>query len=125
MYLQLYRPSLTTDSNTIPFIPLLIMPLSVRWSAFNKDNVLTEPNHYGIYELGDNNGQIMYIGQGRLKDRLNSHFIGGSHPIGHVAKYRRKIIGRKQRAEERERAELGAYARAHDEDLPPYNKRFG
>ena len=106
-------------------MPLLIMPLSVRWSAFNKDNVLAEPNYYGVYELGDNGGQIMYIGQGLMRDRLNSHFIGGSHPIGHVAKYRRKFTGSKQRAEERERAELRAYADSHGGYLPPYNKRLG
>ena len=100
------------------------MPLSVRWSAFNKDTVLAEPNVYGVYEIGDNYGRIMYIGQGRIRDRLNSHFVGGSHPVGHSAKYRKETTGSKQRAEERERAELGAYAGSNDGYLPPYNRRF-
>ena len=101
------------------------MPLSVKWSAFSKDNVEEEPNSYGVYEIGDNSGNILYIGQGRIRDRLKTHFIRGNHPIGGAAKYRKEITGSKQRAEERERAELRAYARDHDEDLPPYNKRLG
>ena len=101
------------------------MPLRVRWSAFNKDNVSAEPNSYGVYELGHRDGRITYIGQGRIRDRLNSHFVGGSHPVGGSAKYRSEITGRKQRAEERERAELEAYAANNDGCLPPFNKRFG
>ena len=42
------------------------MPLSVKWSAFNKSNVLSEPNSFGIYEMTDNNGNIMYIGEGKF-----------------------------------------------------------
>ena len=34
------------------------MPLSLKWSAFNKDNVLAESNSYGIYEIGDKDGKI-------------------------------------------------------------------
>ena len=101
------------------------MPLSVRWSAFNKKTVLAEPNSYGVYEIGGSDGQIMYIGQGRIKDRLNSHFVGGEHPVGHSAKYRKEITGSKQRAEERERAELRTYVESNDGHLPPYNKRLG
>lgn len=101
------------------------MPISAKWSIFNKDNIFEEPNYYGIYEIGDSNGNIMYIGQGQIKDRLNSHFLNGSHPIGRSAKYRVEMTGSKQRAEERERAELLAYTRTHDGDLPPYNQRLG
>ena len=101
------------------------MPLSVKWSAFNKNNVLAEKNSYGIYEIGDSKGKIMYIGEGRLKDRLNSHFVGGDDSIRCSAKYRKEVVGSKQRAEERERAELRAYAKAHDGNLPPSNKQLG
>lgn len=101
------------------------MPISVKWSTFNKDNISEEPNNYGIYEIGDSNGNIMYIGQGQIGDRLDSHFVNGSHPVGHSAKYRTERTGGKQRAEERERAELSAYARTHGGALPPYNRRFG
>ena len=101
------------------------MPLSLKWSAFNKDNVLAESNSYGIYEISDKDGKIRYIGEGRLKDRLNSHFVGGKDPIPCSAKYRKEVIGSKQRAGERERAELRAYSRIHDGNLPPSNKRLG
>lgn len=101
------------------------MPLLVKWSAFNKNNVLAETNSYGIYEIGDSNGKIMYIGEGRLRDRLNSHFVGGDDPIGRSAKYRKEVVGSKQRVEERERVELRAYARKHGGSLPPFNNRLG
>ena len=101
------------------------MPLLIKWSAFDKNNVLAESNSYGIYEIGDNDGKIRYIGEGRLKDRLNSHFVGGEEPIPRSAKYRKEVTGSKQRAEERERAELRAYSRTHDGNLPPSNKRLG
>ena len=106
-------------------MPLLHMPLSIKWSAFNKNTVLAEPNFYGVYEIGDSNGRIRYIGEGRIKDRLNSHFVGGTHPIARSAKYRKETTGSKQRAKERERAELRAYARSNDGNWPPSNKRLG
>ena len=71
------------------------MPLLIKWSAFNKNNVLAESNSYGIYEIGDNDGKIRYIGEGRLKDRLNSHFVGGEEPIPRSAKYRKEVTGSK------------------------------
>ena len=101
------------------------MPLPVRWSTFKEDKVSAEENYYGVYELGDNRGQIVYIGQGRVRDRLISHLIGKSHPIERAAKYRKAFTGGKQKAEEGERAELRAYANTHNGYLPPYNNRLG
>ncbi|MCE2507553.1 MAG: hypothetical protein J4F36_14020 [Nitrosopumilaceae archaeon] len=101
------------------------MPLLIKWSAFNKKNILAEKNTFGIYEIGDGNGNIVYIGEGKLRDRLNSHFLGGSDPIGRSAKYRKESTGSKERAEERERAELRAYKKTHNGKLPTYNERLG
>lgn len=100
------------------------MPLYKKWSAFNKVNVLNETDAYGVYELGDSNGEIVYIGHGRIRDRLNSHFLGGRHPIPRTSLYRFAVTGSKQRAEERERAEIKAYFRTHGR-CPSYNKRLG
>ena len=101
------------------------MPLLVKWSTFNKSNVLAEPNSFGIYEMADTSGNIMYIGEGKIRERLNSHFVGGEDPIGRSAKYRKEVTGSKQRAEERERSELRKYAKTHNGKLPPYNERLG
>lgn len=100
------------------------MPLYKKWSAFNKENVLAETDSYGVYELGDKSGEIVYIGQGRISQRLNSHFLGGRHPIPRTSLYRAEVTGSKQRAEERERAEIRAYFRNHG-TCPAYNDRLG
>ena len=100
------------------------MPLYKKWSAFNKENVLAETDAYGVYELGDRNGEIVYIGQGRISSRLNSHFLSGRHPIPRTSLYRVEIIGSKKRAEQRERAEIRAYMRTHG-TCPSYNDRLG
>jgi hypothetical protein len=100
------------------------MPLYKKWSSFNKDNVLSETDAYGVYELGDSAGEIVYIGQGRIRLRLNSHFLNGRHPIPRASLYRAEVTGSKQRAEERERAEIRAYFRTHGA-CPAYNDRLG
>ena len=100
------------------------MPLYKKWSSFNKVNVLAETDAYGVYELGDSNGEIVYIGQGRIGARLNSHFLRGRHPIPRASLYRVEVTGSKERAEQRERAEIRAYMRTHG-TCPVYNDRLG
>ena len=100
------------------------MPLFQKWSHFDKEHVLSEPNSLGIYELGDSSGNILYIGEGRLHDRLNSHFINGGDPIPGTSKYRAEITGSKERAEQRERAELRDYIKTHG-NCPRFNDRLG
>lgn len=100
------------------------MPLFKKLSSFNKDNVLSETDAFGVYELADSGGEIVYIGHGRIRDRLNAHFLGGRHPIPKVSLYRFEVTGSKQRAEERERAEIKDYFRTHGK-CPSYNKRLG
>jgi len=101
------------------------MPLYKKWSSFNKDNVLSETDAYGVYELGDSNGKIVYIGHGRIRNRLNSHFLSGRDPIPRVSLYRAEVVGSKERAEQRERAEIRAYMRSNYGVCPAYNKRLG
>jgi len=100
------------------------MPLFKKWSDFRKYNVLGEPDSFGIYELADSNGNILYIGQGRIRSRLNTHFLIGNSPIPKVAKYRYEITGVKERAEQRERSEIRAFHRTN-EGCPPFNRRLG
>ena len=100
------------------------MPLFKKWSDFKKYNVLGEPDSFGIYELADSNGKILYIGEGRIRSRLDSHFLIGRSPIPRVAKYRYEITGVKEKAEQRERSEIRAFHRTH-ENCPPFNRRLG
>lgn len=86
--------------------------------------MLGEPDSFGVYELADRAGNILYIGEGRLRSRLNSHFISGSSPIPGVSKYRAEITGVKERAQQRERSEIRAFERKHG-DCPKFNDRLG
>jgi hypothetical protein len=49
------------------------MPLAKRWSYFSEENIDREYDTYGVYELGDSDGGIVYIGQGRVRQRLIAH----------------------------------------------------
>jgi len=52
------------------------MPLSSKWSTYNKEDVQKyETDNYGVYELA-NSDDILYIGEGKVKERLGSHFAG-------------------------------------------------
>lgn len=99
------------------------MPLAIRWSSFTKENVRRETNHYGVYELGNTNG-ILYIGEGHVYTRLMSHFSDGSDPIPGASFYRVEYTGSKERAVQRQNAELLAYKRKHGK-YPRFNQRKG
>lgn len=70
------------------------------------------------------NKQVIYIGNGRIRSRLKSHFLNGTHPIPQAAYYRVKYIGSKLRAEQKERALLADHEYRYRE-LPRFNRRFG
>ena len=101
----------------------LEMPLSIRWSWFTKDNVSRETNNYGVYELGNADG-ILYIGEGRVYSRLMAHFSYGSEPIVGASYYRVEYTGGKERAKQRQNAELSAYKRKYGK-YPSFNQRKG
>jgi len=87
-------------------------------------NVAVESDGYGVYELADASGNILYIGEGHVQSRLYSHFISASDPTPGVGLYRVEYTGSKERAEQRERAELRDFTRSHG-DCPKFNDRLG
>ncbi|MCK4434006.1 excinuclease ABC subunit C [Candidatus Bathyarchaeota archaeon] len=99
------------------------MPLPIKWSHFNKDNVSREAYHFGVYELG-NSDDILYIGEGKVKARLMAHFSDGSDPIPGASFYRVEYTGSKDRAVQRQNAELASYKRKHGK-YPRFNQRKG
>lgn len=99
------------------------MPLVIRWSSFTKDNVSRESDDYGVYELGNVTG-VIYIGEGHVYSRLMSHFPDGTAPIVGASLYRVEFSGGKDRAKQRQNAELGAYKRRHG-DYPHFYQRRG
>lgn len=102
----------------------LYMPLFKKWSKFNKDNVESESNGYGVYELGDSDGNTIYVGEGKMRNRLNSHFLNNTHPIPKASYYRLEPTGSKLRAQQRERSEIRAHRRSTGR-CPSYNMKLG
>ena len=100
------------------------MPISKKWSIYTKANASVTLNNYGVYELGDTNNEVHYIGQGIINSRLNSHFAGGSDPIPGTKSFRHNYTGSKERAEQRERSLLRDYEKKHGK-LPRFNQRRG
>ncbi len=100
------------------------MPLRKRTRNYTKTNVSSVPNTFGVYEILNSAGEVVYIGQGRLRDRLTDHFLGGCDPIPRGARFRFSTTGSKSRAEQRERAELRKHEKSKGK-LPSSNKRRG
>ncbi|MHA2223016.1 MAG: DUF7508 domain-containing protein, partial [Candidatus Thorarchaeota archaeon] len=67
------------------------MPIAKRWSKFTLHNLYHVPNVFGVYELADYN-EVIYIGSGKLRDRLK-HWKSSSDPcIRKSRKYRYEEI---------------------------------
>jgi len=100
------------------------LPLPVKWSEFTYEDIDRVDEVYGVYELGDKDGEVIYIGHGILRDRLLAH-LRGENPCTHklAQYYRIEKTGSKTRAEQRERVEMNWYAKKHDGYLPLCNRR--
>ena len=96
------------------------MPLEKKWSKYRKVTVERVPNNLGVYEIANSKGEIIYIGQGNIKDRLNAHFLHGSDPIPQGAQFRYVETKSKLRAEQRERTEMKEYEKQKGK-LPRHN----
>ncbi len=59
------------------------MPASKRWIDFNEENIKQLPNAYGVYQLADENKEIVYIGQGKLVNTLLSHLSDETEEISY------------------------------------------
>ena len=95
-----------------------------KWSNLTKDAIAGEKNVYGIYQIGDKNGRILYIGQGHIHDRLASHARRGNEPVRGAVLYRKQLTRSKRAAVQREKAELEKYSKLYGR-LPPSNKQNG
>ena len=98
------------------------MPLGKKWSHFLKVNVAKTTDKYGVYELGNTNGEVHYIGEGQIKSRLLSHFVRGGEAIPGTKYYRYEYTGGKKAAVQRQNALLKVYDRIHGK-LPKFNQK--
>ena len=53
------------------------MSLPKRWQPLTRETIGTAPNRYGVYELGDGDGEIVEVGHGVLRDELKSALAYG------------------------------------------------
>lgn len=93
------------------------MPLAKQWSTYKELDI---PNQVGVYELGWSKN-VVYIGKGDIANRIACHDRKEKVNF-HQIRY--EITNCRQRAGERERAELRNFKEKKGR-LPKYNFRIG
>lgn len=53
------------------------MPLSRRWRPLSRETVGSIPDRYGVYELGDDAGEVLAVESGPLRDELKEALAYG------------------------------------------------
>lgn len=70
------------------------MALRKHWHDLDRTTIGRVPERYGVYELGDENGDVIEVGSGVLKDELKSALAYGTG-----TKVRWQDAGSKEEAE--------------------------
>lgn len=87
-----------------------------KWSSLTVLMAAIAPPTFGVYEIGNRVRNVIYIGHGSIKDRLQAHLSprGGNPCIKAKGMYVRwEETGRKDRAQQRENALLDTYRLNH------------
>ena len=92
-----------------------------RWKKFTKENIRRESDAKGNYQLADLRGEIVYIGEGRVRQRLMAHWnnIGDKPRVNY---YRCFYTGSKDISKRSERKQMDDYKKKH-KFLPRYSER--
>lgn len=98
------------------------MAIAKKWPRYTKNTVRSVANVYGVYELADGSGNIVYIGEGKLRERLTAHLSIRSDPIPGVSYLRYATTGSKRKAIQRQNALLSEFYRKYGR-LPMYNQK--
>lgn len=53
------------------------MPLAKRWYSLERATIGKVPDRYGVYELGDDEGTVLSVDTGPLRDELKSALAYG------------------------------------------------
>ena len=73
------------------------------------DSIANEAKGLGLYEVLDNDGDVLYVGAGPLQNMLSQHLQGGSFPIPGARFYRTFSIGGTMEVEERRKSLIEDY----------------
>jgi hypothetical protein len=69
------------------------MSIHKKWSNYTKKNASSEPDSYGVYEIGDiETGAILYVGEGNIRSGLLAHTPDGGKN-NHVSIFGTSIVG--------------------------------
>ncbi|WP_435174602.1 DUF7508 domain-containing protein [Halorussus sp. AFM4] len=80
------------------------MPLPKQWQGLNRSTVGSAPERYGVYELGDADGEVLEVGWGVLRDELKDALAYGSGDRVRWEACQTEAEARELAAEHRERA---------------------
>ncbi|AHF80686.1 DUF7508 domain-containing protein [Thermococcus paralvinellae] len=80
-------------------------------------------NLYGVYELVDKEGNVLYIGVGNLTDALLTHLPSGSDPIIGASYFSYEVTENIDKAEKMQKSLLDDYLRKYGE-LPRFNRKI-
>ncbi|MES3516393.1 MAG: hypothetical protein PPP58_01895 [Natronomonas sp.] len=53
------------------------MPLKKPWKPLNRETIRSVPDRYGVYELGDEDGVVIAVDEGPLRDELKEALAYG------------------------------------------------
>lgn len=95
------------------------MPASKRWIDFNEENVKQIPNAYGVYQFADENKEILYIGEGKLKHNI-SIYLEESNTKTNITYFRYRENDSKRSSKQRQSIVLKDYREKHGK-LPEFN----
>jgi hypothetical protein len=108
------------------------MSIHKKWSNYTRENATSEPDTYGVYEIGDfDTGAILYIGEGRVRSGLLSHCpdggskkhvsIFGTSVVGTYG-YRFEVTSNKDKAKQRQKELLVEFKKTY-KSLPRFNQK--
>ena len=98
------------------------MPITKKWSNYKKKHIEEVDNVYAVYELADGSKEVIYIGEGKLRERLLAHITDGSDPIPTTSHFRFETTGSKTRCVQRQNYLLNEFEQRYGR-LPKYNQR--
>lgn len=96
------------------------LPLGIKTWIYTKSVVVLERDEYGVYELLDSRGNILYIGHGKIMTSLLQHLQDGAHPVAGAHCFSVEYTWDKARAETRHKEELARFHKEHG-TYPKFN----
>ena len=99
------------------------MPLSAEWSPLIREWVEKENDCYGVYYLGNDSGDVLFIGVGHILTNLKSHILG-SESFENATRYCVEYAGNQVQARRLHESAIKEYVSLNG-SVPIYNRGIG